>query len=181
VSRFCTELKAAGGKAYSAPDAASARETVLHIIRDHQVHNVVLGSGPMMESLQLAEALRELAVQPVLVDDLDEAGAPEKFFSAELSVTGADYLIAETGSLVYLARAAEPRSASLLPAVHIVVAGADQLLPDLFDLFERLQPAVAALPACVSIITGPSKTGDIELKLVTGVHGPGELHVVLIG
>ena len=70
-------------------------------------------------------------------------------------------------------------SASLLPPVHIAVADVDQLLPDLFDLFGRLSRQ--ELPACVSLITGPSKTGDIELKLVTGVHGPGEVHVVLTG
>jgi L-lactate dehydrogenase complex protein LldG len=48
-------------------------------------------------------------------------------------------------------------------------------VPDLFDLFGRRQ-----MPSCVVLISGPSKTGDIELKLVTGVHGPGVVHVVLI-
>ena len=68
---------------------------------------------------------------------------------------------------------------SLLPPVHIAVADRSQLLPDLFDLFRQLPPE--EMPSCVSLITGPSKTGDIELRLVTGVHGPGEIHVVLIG
>jgi L-lactate dehydrogenase complex protein LldG len=66
--------------------------------------------------------------------------------------------------------------------MYIAVANRSQLLPDLFDWFESI-PADARdrnLPACLSLITGPSKTGDIELRLVTGVHGPGEVHVVLI-
>ncbi len=180
VSRFCTELAAAGGKAYRAADALAARETVVGIIREHQARNVILGSGAIVASLQLAESAVELGVQLTLVDELED-NAAEKFFSADLSVTGADYLIAETGSLVYLSRAAEPRSASLLPAVHVVTARPEQILPDLFDVFDRLPAAAAALPACVTLVTGPSKTGDIELKLVTGVHGPGELHVVVIG
>ena len=73
----------------------------------------------------------------------------------------------------------EPRSLSLLPPVHVAVAERRQILPDLFDLFAAL--GTDELPANVSIITGPSKTGDIELRLVTGVHGPGEVHVLLIG
>jgi L-lactate utilization protein LutC len=179
VSRFSSELTAAGGKAYRAADVDAAREIVLQVIREHRARNVILGSGATVASLQLAEAAGELGVQLVPVEHLDD-NAAEKFFSADLSVTGTDYLIAETGSVVYLSRAAEPRSASLLPAIHVVVARTEQLVPDLFDLFERLPPATAALPACVTIITGPSKTGDIELKLVTGVHGPGELHVIVI-
>jgi L-lactate dehydrogenase complex protein LldG len=66
-----------------------------------------------------------------------------------------------------------------LPPVHIAVAECGQLLPDLFDLFEPGDGQPPVPPSCLSIITGPSKTGDIELRLVTGVHGPGELHVIL--
>jgi L-lactate dehydrogenase complex protein LldG len=80
---------------------------------------------------------------------------------------------------VLLARPDQPRSSSLLPAVHVAVAEQTQIVPDLFDLFERLAER-GAQPSSAIIITGPSKTGDIELKLVTGVHGPGELHVVVI-
>src|SRR5204863_1255 len=102
------------------------------------------------------------------------------YFAADLGVSGIFWAIAETGSLIMASRPADPRSLSLLPPVHIAVVGSDQLLPDLFDLFVELEPSKSQLPACLSIITGPSKTGDIELKLVTGVHGPGELHVILI-
>ena len=75
----------------------------------------------------------------------------------------------------------QPRSLSLLPPLHIAVAHQSQILPDLFDLFETpLWTERGGLPSCLSLITGPSKTGDIELRLVTGVHGPGEVHVILI-
>jgi L-lactate dehydrogenase complex protein LldG len=180
AARFCTELAAAGGKAYRAANVAGAMDHVLAIVQDRKLIRVLIGTGSLIESLQLPAHLREVGIEPILVADLDEGNGAENFFIADLSITGVDYLIAETGSLVYLSRADEPRSASLLPPVHVVIAHAQQLLPDLFDLFERLPPAAVALPGCVSIITGPSKTGDIELKLVTGVHGPGEVHVILL-
>ena len=86
-----------------------------------------------------------------------------------------------TGSVALRTRPHQPRSLSLLPPVHIAVAHRKQLLPDLFDLFEKhLGEDQDGLPACLSLITGPSKTGDIELRLVTGVHGPGEIHVIVV-
>ena len=180
AARYGAELKSAGGYFYQVTDAAAARDQVLAIIRNKSARKVLVGTGSLMESLQLADALRAAGVHVDKVSDLDEDNAAAVFFNADLNVTGADFLIAETGSLVYLSRPDEPRSASLLAPVHVAVATTSQLLPDLFDLFERLPPNAALLPGCVSIITGPSKTGDIELKLVTGVHGPGELHVILI-
>src|SRR5436853_74349 len=80
--------------------------------------------------------------------------------------SGVDYLVAETGSIAILARPEEPRSLSLLPPVHIAVADRSQIIPDLFDLFTRLgatedMSETPVMPSCVTLITGPSKTGDI--------------------
>jgi L-lactate utilization protein LutC len=142
---------------------------------------VLLGRGPVIDGLQLPALLRPLGLEIHLVDAVDPDIQKDTFFAADLGVSGVFWAIAETGSLVMATRPHDPRSLSLLPPVHIAIVGRDQLLPDLFDLFIELEPSKTQLPACLSIITGPSKTGDIELKLVTGVHGPGELHVVLIG
>jgi L-lactate dehydrogenase complex protein LldG len=117
------------------------------------------------------------------VDQLVSATSRDTFFAADLGISGVDHLIAETGSIALLTQPSEPRSLSLLPPIHIAVAETSQLLPDLFDLFEPAlwQQRPGGVPSCLSLITGPSKTGDIELRLVTGVHGPGEVHVVLVG
>jgi L-lactate dehydrogenase complex protein LldG len=91
-------------------------------------------------------------------------------------VSRAIYGLADTGSVVLAASPDEPRSASLLPEVHISSLAEDRILPDLDALFEVL---AGELPSALAIVTGPSRSADIEQKLAVGVHGPGEVHVVL--
>ena len=69
------------------------------------------------------------------------------------------------------------RGASLIPPVHIAVVAQAQIVPDLCDYFGGLG---LSLPANINVITGPSKTADIEGILITGVHGPGDVHVALV-
>jgi L-lactate utilization protein LutC len=178
VHRFGQELAAAGGQFHVVRDAKSATSCVTGLVRARNAKRVLLGGGTLVASLGLADELTE---RGVIVEKIhvDEKKLREAAFAADIGVGGVDYLIAETGSVVVLSGPDQPRSLSLLPPVHVAVAHRDQLLPDLFDLFDRTIAATNR-PACLALITGPSKTGDIELRLVTGVHGPGEIHVVLI-
>jgi len=181
VLRFREELNAAGGQAHLVPDREAAVAQVLQLVQAIGARKLALSSSPLLGRLGLPERLSSLGLDVIAAGRLTEENARGPLFAADLGISGVDYLIAETGTVVLLAKPGEPRSVSLLPPVHIAVAERAQLLPDLFDLFE---PATrlprSAMPSCLSLITGPSKTGDIELKLVTGVHGPGELHVVLL-
>ena len=109
----------------------------------------------------------------------EQAATRELIFAADAGITNVAALLAETGSLVMSSSPEQPRSPSLLPPLHIAIAKEGQIVADLFDLFEAY--SAEKLPASnVVLITGPSKTGDIELKLVTGVHGPGEVHVIVL-
>jgi L-lactate dehydrogenase complex protein LldG len=99
-------------------------------------------------------------------------------FQADLGVTGVDAAIAETGSLVLRTGPASPRLASLAPPIHVAIVCESQIMPDLLDWTHRRPPGPP--PAGEVLITGPSKTGDIELTLVTGVHGPKAVHVLLL-
>lgn len=181
VARFAEELTAAGGQAHLVPDRAAARAVVLQLLQERSVRRVLLGRGSFLDTVGLDGALRAGGFEVEAVDALPADGTRGAFFAADAGVSGVDYLIAETGSLALLSRPDQPRSLSLLPPVHIAVAGREQILPDLFDLFATpLAASADSLPSSVSLITGPSKTGDIELRLVTGVHGPGEVHVVLV-
>lgn len=180
VARFRTECAAAGGIVHVVAGAPAAVAEVLALVRGKGARRVLLGRGAFLDTLELAGHLAGAGIDTAPVSDLPEANRRDTFFAADVGISGVEALVAETGSVVVKARPDEPRSLTLLPPVHIAVASRQQLLPDLFDLFPCEGQAPPALPSCLTLITGPSKTGDIELKLVTGVHGPGELHVVLV-
>ncbi len=99
--------------------------------------------------------------------------------SHEVGITGAEYGLAATGTLVMLSSATEARANSLLPPVHIAVLEASRILADIEELFTVL-PEPARQTSSMVLITGPSRTGDIEQISIRGVHGPGQVHVVLI-
>jgi L-lactate dehydrogenase complex protein LldG len=176
VGRFAHELAAAGGVLHAASDTQAAQRIVHGLVQSLGARNALLGRGAVIDRLGLDPLLREEGRHVVVVDS--EQASRDAFFAADLGISGVAFLIAETGSVIAASSSAEPRSLTLLPPVHIAVAGRSQILADLFDLFEQFR--TESLPSCLTIISGPSKTGDIELRLVTGVHGPGELHVVLI-
>jgi L-lactate dehydrogenase complex protein LldG len=101
-------------------------------------------------------------------------GAGPSIAGAEVST--ASYGLADTGSVVLAASPDEPRARSLLPFVHVSLLDESRILPGLPELFEAVG---ADLPSALAIVTGPSRSADIEQHLVVGVHGPGEVHVVL--
>lgn len=186
VECFLNAFAAAGGTPHVAGNTSFAAEMILTLIKERASRRVLIGKDRLVDQLALPEQLRAANIEPVCIDSLREDTSRAAFFDTDIAVSGVDYLIAETGSVVMCSRPTSPRSGSLLPPVHIAIADRSQIVPDLFDLFAMVQPGSTVdperftLPSCISLITGPSKTGDIELRLVTGVHGPGEIHVVLI-
>jgi L-lactate utilization protein LutC len=98
--------------------------------------------------------------------------------AADVGITSADYALADTGTLVMLSSPREARLVSLLPPAHIAVVPRDRILTGLDELFSIL-PDPATVSSSMVLITGPSRTADIEQILVRGVHGPGQITVVV--
>ena len=98
--------------------------------------------------------------------------------AAEIGVTGCDAAIAETGSLVLLSGRGAPRTTSLLPPVHLAIVRRADIVFTAAEFFSKAADRITAT-ACGTLITGPSRTADIELSLTIGVHGPGRLVVVV--
>jgi L-lactate dehydrogenase complex protein LldG len=101
--------------------------------------------------------------------------------SCQVGVTGCDYLVAQTGTVVITPESAGGRVLSVLPPHHVIIARAEQVSRDLKEALQRLrQQHDGKMPRYISFITGPSRTGDIERILVLGAHGPRKLSILLL-
>jgi len=200
VAQLRQELDAVGGVVAHVHSAAEAVAYVTHLAQEKDATLVVRWQSDLLDTLEIDAALQQHGVA-VHVTTLPAEALPGETSSAtvmtarrqelrdmlaraDLGLSGVDYVIAETGTLVLTAKAGQMRGVSLLPPVHVAVARTSQVIATLADfllLVQQAGPEVQqALSSCVSFVTGPSRTGDIELKLTVGVHGPGELHLVLL-
>lgn len=100
--------------------------------------------------------------------------------SDQLGVTGAFAGIAETGSVMLLSGPESPTTLNFLPEDHIVVLRESRIVPHPEDAWALLREERSALPRTVNLICGPSKTGDVELVILEGAHGPRRFHVVVV-
>ena len=98
-----------------------------------------------------------------------------------VGVTGVYCAIAETGTLMLLSGASSPMKNSLLPETHIAVVSASRILRCMEDGWDLLRKEHGPLPRQVAFVSGPSRTADIEMTLVIGIHGPYRVHVILVG
>jgi L-lactate dehydrogenase complex protein LldG len=184
VERFAAEVSAVGGQAFIVPDIEAARRQLKELLVEARATSAVCWQHPLLDRLELGELLSAAGITLHDYDRLSDIPAAERrptLLACDVGITSCDYAIAETGTLMMCSRPGQERIASLLPPTHIAIVEARQIVPDLIDAIGTLnQRGVESLPSNVTFITGPSKTGDIELQLTTGVHGPGKWLVIVI-
>jgi len=161
VARFTSQLEAAGAQWTLVRGEAEAARALRRVLADAGAKRVAGSDAPLVTRL-LPERLVDLSR-----DDL---------FSCDAGVTTAQWGIAETGTLVLESARERSRLASLVPPVHVAILSTRCICPSLGDALARVDPASHA----ITLITGPSRTSDIELTLVVGVHGPQTVHVLLL-
>jgi L-lactate dehydrogenase complex protein LldG len=109
----------------------------------------------------------------------DHGYNPLELEKCDAGISECDLLVAQTGTVVVTNRSAGGRALSVLPPHHVVLARREQLVPDLPAAFEWLRTKYGTnYPSMISLITGPSRTGDIERILVLGAHGPKQLTIL---
>jgi L-lactate dehydrogenase complex protein LldG len=181
VEKFSDELTRIGAKVYRAKDLAGVADLICSLAAKSESNQIVGWSAKSPEFAELGEELEQRGITILFDGD----STPEEFLGAAeragIGVTSVDYAIADTGTLVVTSGPGKARSASLLPPTHVAIVSPDRIVPGLQHVFARLNPTqVAEALSAVTFITGPSRTADIELTLVVGVHGPQELHVVVM-
>ncbi len=154
------------------------------LVEQYQPKMAFCWQHPVLERLELEEFLALRGITRLTHGSLallPSADQREQILAADMGITSVTFAIAETGSLVMMSQAGRERLASLLPPVHVAIVERAQILPDLFDLFAEIERVgYENLPSNLAFITGPSKTGDVEFTLTTGVHGPGKWHVIVV-
>jgi L-lactate dehydrogenase complex protein LldG len=98
-----------------------------------------------------------------------------------LGITGTFCAMAETGTLVILSGAGMPTATALLPDTHVAVVRAERIVSGMEEVFALIRRDCGVLPRAVNMISGPSRTGDIEQTIVLGAHGPFRVHILVVG
>jgi L-lactate utilization protein LutC len=183
VASFLTEWISVGGKGKRVNGVAGLRRYVTGFLDSCRPASVIRWSHPLLTRLEIDALLGERQIKVLGWEELARQSKVERWpaaFAADLGITSVDWAVAETGTLALSSLPEQGRVVSLLPATYLAIIEPSQIVADLFDLFERFEERKQDLPSNIAFVTGPSKTGDIELKLTTGVHGPGNVNVVIV-
>ena len=191
AARLQRELEGIGGSVARVKHVAEAAQYVTNLAEEKGAEVVVRWQSDLLDTLEIDDALQAGGADVHTAAPTGEAEAADRrqemrdlLARADMGLSGVDAVIAETGTLMLTAQPGQMRGVSLLPPVHVAIARTDQIVATFADALRTVQQAgedvQQNLTSCISFVTGPSRTGDIELKLTVGVHGPGELHLVLL-
>jgi L-lactate dehydrogenase complex protein LldG len=173
AERFAATLAKVGGVVERVADFAQAAQRARDMLAAANVRTLARSDAPELAGVcaGLPSTTRVLAVD-----------APrDELLAADAGLTTAQWGIAETGTLVLVSALEQHRLASLLPPLHVAILPVSRLLGTLGDAFAALRAPDGRLASrTITFVTGPSRTADIELTLVVGVHGPKALHVLLV-
>ena len=182
VESFTRELRALSGYVHLPQTAAEVIPLLLEILQTHAAQRIIAWDEA---ELELPGVFAALAAAGIKVEDsrlpADKAGRQARLAAldgVQVGLRGAQGGLADTGSLALISGPGRGRLASLLAPVHIALLPARRLYPAL-PVFLAAHPHVTDQGSNLVLITGPSRTGDIEMTLTMGVHGPKDVHVII--
>jgi L-lactate utilization protein LutC len=184
AERFIQEMALLKGQAFLVADDAAVRQQVLELLQKHGVDHLLAWDFTYIPVDGLQAALEQAGIR-VTIPQLHESRSPDimgVLDSAGAGLSGADAAVAMTGTLILSSGTGKGRIPTVLPPVWIAVVTLAQLVPRIEDWLagERgRQMQTVYERSNVAFVTGPSRTGDIEMELILGVHGPGTQYVII--
>ncbi len=185
ASAFARELEEVSGRFIGNMTAAQAAASVATLARDQAAKSVAIGEGVVTKMSLFSAALEGAGctlTKPRGIDKGQEkirAAMIENFANCDIGIAEAHYAIASTGTFAVMTAEARPSSLTLLPPISVIIVNIDRVMPNLAAAIAAFgADAIAANR--VSFITGPSRTADIEKRIVMGVHGPKMLYGAII-
>ncbi|MGI8906459.1 MAG: LutC/YkgG family protein [Candidatus Sumerlaeaceae bacterium] len=181
VQEFQQKYESLSGHVQVVANVDEAVAAAVAIVKQYNAKCVALAKLPKVVQSAL-QALLEAAGIKCLVPPYPANEMPASIDGAQVGITGADFAIAETGSIVEFALNDATRLVSSLPRVHIAFVWTQDLVATLPDAGPLVRRQFEQNPAncVVSFISGPSRSGDIEMKLTLGVHGPEQSYVLVL-
>jgi len=177
ITQFIDELKNVNTNVIEAGGEEKAKSSLQDLIKEKELKSFAIWESQFLKEINLKQELKDSGLK------LITAKNKNRIAKADIGITEVDYAIADTGTLVLIADKNQPRSVSLLPPIHLAIVRPENLARNINDLFIILKSKLEAsedITSCMTFITGPSRTADIELSLTLGVHGPKELYVVFL-
>ncbi|MCS7228603.1 MAG: lactate utilization protein [Candidatus Kryptonium sp.] len=166
VERFKFEFERVGGNLIEAKPKEIYKK-LSEIISSENIQKIFAENFEK----SIDEKIKDLQVSQIITQPHSE----KQLADVDASITGCDFLIAETGTIVFIHRENKFKSAVLLPRIHIVIANKTQIISTFEELVKRIDGNFDS----IFLITGPSRTADIEKVLVRGVHGPQKVYIIL--
>lgn len=181
IEAFEAELTVVGGHLIKVSSREELIISLMNLLSTENYKSIVLSREIYLEDLNLRLAL-ENRLSGSSVSSAIAVASVTQLREADVGITGCEFLIAETGTVVLCSSPAAPRTLSLLPRAHVVVASEEQVVPTAAVCLKSMQESGGNAPtsSCITFVTGPSRTADIEKVLVKGVHGPKELYVFVL-
>jgi len=182
ASTFARELEAVGGRFLGILTPAEATNRIVTLAGEIGARTVALGQGVMSDMDAIGEALERAdcrIVRTIPVADTERAAMRERVANADLGIAEADFAIASTGTLAVVSTGDRPSSLTLLPPASLVIVQIDRVMANLAEVLAELGAGGVAANR-LTLITGPSRTADIEKRIVLGVHGPKSIHAIVV-
>ncbi|MCI0455169.1 MAG: lactate utilization protein [Candidatus Dadabacteria bacterium] len=179
LDMFMNEVTKVNGNVFIVKSEDEIKHYVTRLVEEHDAKSLAIWESGFLKQINLREFLEIKGLGFV------SPYSKEQMAEADIGITEGDFCIAETGTIVLITNERQPRSISLIPPVHIAIVKSDEIIENSKDLFFLLANTVGEsgslknLTSCITFITGPSRTGDIELSITLGVHGPKELHIII--